>query len=51
MDIKVDMRLLTKHDVDKCAKLIIEAYNRPQWDYNRTFEMAVQYLPINSIII
>lgn len=40
----MNIRPLIKTDIDKCAQLFIESYNRPPWNYNFTFDKAVTYL-------
>ncbi|MGZ3812145.1 MAG: GNAT family N-acetyltransferase [Mucilaginibacter sp.] len=41
---KNDIRSITKGDIDKCAGLLMQSYNRSPWDYNWNFEMAAKYL-------
>ncbi len=38
------IRPFTNNDIDKCAALYLQAYNRPPWNYNFTNEKAVKYL-------
>jgi aminoglycoside 6'-N-acetyltransferase I len=38
------IRPFTKNDIDKCAGLYTQAYNRPPWNYNFSYEKAVKYL-------
>ncbi|HEX3385523.1 MAG TPA: GNAT family N-acetyltransferase [Mucilaginibacter sp.] len=40
----MNIRHILKSDIDKCAALYLEAYNRPPWNYNFTPEKAVKYL-------
>jgi aminoglycoside 6'-N-acetyltransferase I len=40
----MNIRPFTKSDIDQCAALYLQAYNRPPWNYNFTSEKAVKYL-------
>ena len=40
----MNIRVLTKDDIEKCAQLYIRSYNRPPWNYNWSYEKAVKYL-------
>ena len=40
----MNIRPLTKDDIDKCVKLYIHSYNRPPWNYNWDYDKAVKYL-------
>ncbi len=38
------IRPFTKDDIEKCAGLYTQAYNRPPWNYNFSLEKAGKYL-------
>jgi len=38
------IRPFTQSDIEKCADLYTQAYNRPPWNYNFSPEKAVKYL-------
>lgn len=38
------IRTLTQNDIEQCAGLYVQAYNRPPWNYNFSHEKAVKYL-------
>ncbi|MDB5136024.1 MAG: family N-acetyltransferase [Mucilaginibacter sp.] len=40
----MNIRPLTKNDINKCAELYIKSYNQPPWNYNFTLEKAIKYL-------
>ena len=40
----MNIRPLTKSDIEKCAEVYLEAYNRAPWNYKFTKEKAQQYL-------
>lgn len=40
----MNIRPITKDDIDRCARLYIHSYNRPPWNYNWSYEKAVKYL-------
>ena len=40
----MNIRILTKDDLDKCAQLLIQSYNRPPWNSKWNYERAVKYL-------
>lgn len=35
---------ITESDIEMCAKVFIEAYNQPPWNYQWQFEDALKYL-------
>lgn len=38
------IRPLTLNDISDCAKIYMQSYNQPPWNYKFTFEKAVKYL-------
>jgi len=38
------IRPFTQNDIEQCAGLYMQAYNRPPWNYNFTREKAAKYL-------
>lgn len=40
----MNIRPLAKDDIEKCAAVYTQAYNRPPWNYNFTHEKAIKYL-------
>jgi GNAT superfamily N-acetyltransferase len=40
----MNIRPFLKSDIDKCAAIYLQAYNRPPWNYNFTPEKATKYL-------
>ena|SRR5579862_4786194 len=40
----MNIRPLTRNDIEQCAAVYMHAYNRPPWNYNFSKEKAVRYL-------
>lgn len=40
----MNIRPLTKTDIEKCTELFIQSYNRPPWNYNWNYDKALKYL-------
>lgn len=40
----MDIKPITEPNIEECAQIYLQAYNRPPWNYNFTHKKAVCYL-------